>query len=160
MNDVYRFGGGEERKVFGPLPPGDYPFTVTQCGEPYQKQNGNWVLQVRLRIEPTDQTVFATPWSGTTRDGEQRDGVGDFLLCVNRAPELGEEPDWRRVEGARGRCRLKIETAQQGSLAGKEVNKVAFFHHPKEIKQAEQHLPPKVQEMKREVEREPDDIPF
>src|SRR5215471_13586440 len=170
--DSYKFGGGEERKVFGPLPPGDYDFTVSECGEPYQKQNGNWVLQVRLAIQPGGETVFATPWSGRDRNGEDRDGIGDFLISVNRAPALGKEPDWRKLERTRGRCRLKIETAQMGALAGKEVNKVAFFHHPKEIVQpaADKQQSVSQEEYNQtlkarrkadpDLEVEPDDIPF
>jgi hypothetical protein len=168
--DTYKFGGGEERKAFGPLAPGDYSFTVTECGEPYQKENGNWVLQARLSIQPGGETVFATPWSGMTRDGKHRDGIGDFLISVNRAPEVGDEPEWRKIAGAKGKCRLKVETAQQGAMAGKEVNKVAFFHKPKQVGPgAEQSVSTdeftkaRAQSAVRAgatQELEPDDIPF
>src|SRR5215510_5204588 len=131
----YKFRGGSELKAFGPLPPGDYSFSVTECGEPYKKDTGNWVLQVRLSIQPGGETVFATPWSGVDCNNEERNGIDDFLLAVNRASKVGDEPQWSKVVGAKGRVRLKIEIAKEGTLAGKEVNKVAFFHKPKEIKQ-------------------------
>jgi hypothetical protein len=35
--------------------------------------------------------------------------------------------------GARGRCKLIQEIAQQGKLAGKPVNKVSFFLRPREL---------------------------
>jgi|SRR5215469_3949535 len=168
--DSYKFGGGEERKAFGPLAPGDYQFTVTECGEPYQKNNGNWVLQARLSIQPGGETVFATPWSGRDKNGEERDGIGDFLLSVNRAPELGDEPEWRKIAGARGKCRIKVEIAQQGALAGREVNKVAFFHRPRQVgPQAEQEVSKDefARARKEAAQRagapsdlEPNDIPF
>src|SRR5262245_58194880 len=170
MTNSYKFGGGEERKAFGPLPPGDYSFSVTECGEPYQKDTGNWVLQVRLSIQPGGETVFATPWSGVDRNGEERDGIGEFLLAVNRAPKVGDEPQWRKVVGVKGRVRLKIETATQGALAGKEVNKVVFFHKPKEIKQPHPSFTEAEIEKSQTAiakvlgieadEVEPDDIPF
>lgn len=129
----YRFSGGEVRRpITGPLPEGDYPFEVADCQEPYQKANGNWVLKVRLTIQ--GQTVFDQPWSGETSQGEPRDGIGEFLLACGRAPKnKGDEPDWGKVEGAHGKCRLKVEVAQMGALAGKEVNRVAYYYRPKEI---------------------------
>jgi len=158
MTDTYKFQGGEQGKAFGPLPPGDYLFTVAECGEPYYK-NDKWILAVRLAIQPGGEAVFANPWSGETKDGEARDGIGDFLLAVNRAPKLGAEPDWKKVVGARGKCRLKTEVAQAGALEGKEVNKVAFFHQPKEL-EVRADLPEKLQKMKQAAEEEPQDIPF
>jgi hypothetical protein len=131
---TYRFNEPPSRdNVFGPLPGGDYSFVVTDCQEPYQSQAGNWVLPIKLAIEPQGIPVFANPWSGVTKDGEERDGIAEFLLSCNRAPEAGEEPDWPKVIGARGTCRLKIKIAQKGNLAGKEVNKVAFFHRPQQV---------------------------
>lgn len=132
MIGTYRFMGGEKRRgAFGPLAAGDYDFEVLDCQEPYQKANGNWVLKVRLSIE--GQTVFDQPWSGETTQGEARDGIGQFLLAINRAPGVGEVCDWHRVQRAHGRCRLKVEVAQQGSMAGKEVNRVQFYYRPREV---------------------------
>jgi hypothetical protein len=162
----YKFGGGESRKVFGSLPEGDYAFSVTECPEPYRKDTGNWVLNVRLSIQPAGETVFAPVWSGTDKNGEERDGIGQFLIAVNRAPKVGEEPDWRKIVGARGRCRLKVEIAQQGALAGKEINRVQYFYTPKEIgptSAATQKIEQTQQKVKQAVdinELEPDDIPF
>jgi len=129
----YTFQGGDERRMpSGPLPEGDYAFEVADYTEPYQKANGNWVLKVRLTIQ--GQTVFDQPWSGETSQGEPRDGIGEFLLAINRAPkERGDGPNWRAVSGAHGKCRLKVEVAQMGSMAGKEVNRVAYYYRPKEV---------------------------
>jgi len=160
MTDTYQFAGGEQGKAFGPLPPGDYAFTVAECGEPYLKENGHWVLKIRLAIEPGGETVWAQPWSGETSTGETRDGIGQFLICCNRAPALSTAPDWEKVAGARGKCRLKVEKAQAGALEGKERNAVAFFHAPKEVGPAREGLPPKLQKMKQEADEEPTDIPF
>lgn len=168
----YRFMGGEERRSFsGPLPEGDYEFEVADCQEPYQKANNNWVLKVRLTIR--GQTVFDQPWSGETSQGEPRDGIGEFLLAVNRAPATkGDAPDWRKVEGAHGKCRLKLEVAQMGSMAGKEVNRIAYYYRPKEVgptaapkqgvsdaKWAEQQRRSK-QAAGAPSDEEPNDIPF
>lgn len=133
MSDAYIFKGNPEPRVYGPLPEGDYNFKVAECGEPYQKVSGNWVLAVKLTIQPSGQTVFANPWSGVDKNGDQRDGIGEFLVSCDRAPKPGTEPDWRRVVGAYGRCKLKIEIAKMGSLAGKEVNKVGWFHAPEQV---------------------------
>jgi hypothetical protein len=172
----YIYKGEPEQRVFSALPPGDYNYTVAECGQPYEKDNGNWVLAVKLAIQPSGVPVFSNPWTGTDKNGEERDGIGEFLLSCARAPKPGTEPDWKRVVGARGRCRLKNEIAQMGALAGKEVSKVAFFHRPKEVgPSAEQ--PPRQSFTESEIKEsqaaiaktlakdpdldvEPDDIPF
>ena len=169
----YIFSGGNEKPAFsGPLPEGDYAFRVVDFSEPYQKPNGNWVLRLRLEIEA--QTVWDQPWSGQQGDGTPRDGIGEFLVCVNRAPKAGEQPDWRKLLGARGKCRLKVEIAQMGKLAGKEVNRVAWYYRPKEIGPLSQPEAPRtytakeVEAIKKDTlkrarggpENEPSDIPF
>ena len=166
MATTYKFGGGEERKMFGPLPQGDYNFVVAECPEPYQKESGNWVVNVRLNILPNGETVFAPVWSGVDKNGDVRDGISEFLIAVNRAPAVGAEPNWAKVTGARGKCRLKIEIAQQGALAGQEVNRVAFFHKPKQVEpssgasQQMEQTQAKVKQAAGVNEIEPDDIPY
>ena len=130
---TYRFKAPPPAPTFGPLPEGDYDYTVAECGEPYESAAGNTVLPVKLTIQPDGTPVFSNPWKGTDRTGKDRDGIAEFLISCNRAPAEGEEPLWRRVVGARGRCRLKIEIAGKGVLEGKEVNKVAWFYAPKQI---------------------------
>ena len=106
--------------------------------------------------------VFANPWTGETAQGEHRDGIAEFILAINRAPSIGEEPDWSRMMGAHGRVRLKVEVATQGVLAGKEINNVAFFHRPKQLyspTQSSRIELPKVGPTP-PPENEPDDIPF
>ena len=170
----YTFRGGNEKPAFsGPLPEGDYPFEIADYEEPYQKDNGNFVLKVRLKIE--GQTIFDAPWSGKQSDGTPRDGIGEFLLCVNRAPaKIGEEPDWRKLVGARGKCRLKVEVAEKGKLAGKEVNRIGWYYRPREIgptappEASQTNTREQVEAIKKETlrrarggpEDEPSDIPF
>jgi hypothetical protein len=175
-NYIYR--GEPEQRVFGALPEGDYNYVVSECSEPYQKDNGNWVLAVRLAIQPSGTTVFSNPWTGTDKNGQERDGIAEFLVSCNRAPKLGTEPDWAKIVGARGRCRLKVEIAQMGQLAGKEVNKVGWFHAPKQVGPNAEQAPRQsysqeeynqagAEAVKKaggpvrpDLEPEPDDIPF
>lgn len=132
--NTYIYKGEPQERIFGALPAGDYNFIVAAVDEPYvNPKSNNWVLPVRINILPQSVPVYANCWSGTDKNGEERDGIAEFLLAVNRAPKVGEEPQWTNVVGARGRCRLKVELAQMGVLAGKEVNKVAFFFRPKEV---------------------------
>jgi hypothetical protein len=129
----YRYRGAPEERAFGPLEPGDYNFVVSDVTEPRRSEAGNLVLGVKLSIQPSGQIVFANPWQGMTSSGEDRDDIAAFLHAINRIPKIGEEPRWQQLVGARGRVRLKVEIAQQGNLAGKSVNKVAFFHRPKQV---------------------------
>jgi hypothetical protein len=172
MNDRYIYRGEPEQRVFGALPPGDYNYVITEAGEPYQKDNGNWVLAVKLAIQPSGQTVFANPWSGKTSSGEERDGIGELLISCARAPKPGTEPLWSKLIGARGRVRLKVEIAQMGQLAGKEVSKVAFFMVPKQVGPTteptrQSYSPQEVAQASKTAQAaagggdiEPDDIPF
>jgi hypothetical protein len=171
----YRFKEPPARPTFGPLPEGDYGFTVASCDEPYEK-NDKWILPVKLAIQPDGTPVFANPWSGVDKNGQERDGIAEFLISVNRAPKAGQEPDWAKIIGARGRCRLKVEIAQMGQLAGKEVNKVGWFHAPKQvgpaaeasrqsfteqqIKESQVAIAKKIGAKDPDLDVEPDDIPF
>jgi hypothetical protein len=130
MTTSYKFGGGSERQNFGPLPPGDYTFSVLSADPEYK--NDKWILHLKLAIHPGGDWVWAHPWSGTTSSGDERDGVGDFLLAINHAPAIGKEPAWDELIGARGRVRLKLETAPE-AFGGKPRAVVAFFHKPKQI---------------------------
>jgi hypothetical protein len=146
----------------GPLPESDYDFVVASVAEPYESKAGNLVLPLELTIQPHGIRVFANPWAGTTRDGEARDGIAEFLLSVNRAPKVGEEPDWKRLIGAKGRCRLKVEVAQVGALAGSPVNRVAYFHAPRQVealsaKEQQKKVADKINPASSE---DPDEIPF
>ena len=112
------------------LQPGDYNFKVLSCDAPYKSDAGNWVLPLKLVILPAHVTVYANPWCGTNKHGEKRDGIGDFLLAVNRVPRTGEEPNWGLAVGAQGRCHLKVEVAQCGRFSGHRINVVGWFHRP------------------------------
>jgi hypothetical protein len=146
----------------GPLPESDYDFVVASCGEPYESKANNLVLPLELTIKPHDVRVFANPWTGQTSAGEERDGIAEFLLCINRAPKVGEEPKWQTLVGARGRCRLKVEIAQMGALAGSPVNKVAWFHVPKQIDTGRAQVAAVQAQVKAKVNpsEDPDEIPF
>lgn len=171
MTEHYVYKGAPPERILGAIPEGDYDFIVAQCDPPYWK-NDKWILAVKLIIEPSKAYVFANPWSGTTVSGEERDGIGDFLLSCNRAPKPGTRPNWPAVIGARGRCRLKVEIAQMGALAGKEVNRVAYWYRPKELGPTAEQAPQTytesevkkaaktVQAKAQPGDTEPDDIPF
>jgi hypothetical protein len=169
-NDVYRYQGGTERSRSENdlLPEGDYNFTVKDAGEPYFK-NEKWIVQVDLQIE-NGPTLRYWPWTGTTLTGDKRDGVGDFLAGIARAPQIGQTVDWSRLAGAKGRCRLKIQTPTQGKLAGKELNVVAWVYRPKPLREEplRPQTPPPQYSPKPGTAvgprdprlNEPDDIPF
>ena len=168
---TYKFKQPTARPAFGALPEGDYNYTVSECGEPHvSTKSGLMVLAVKLSIQPEGIPVFANPWSGTDKNGTYRDGIAEFLISCDRAPRENEEPEWSEVIGARGKCRLKIEIAQMGALAGKEVNKVAWFIAPKQLgPQANQQRTSKSEFEKARVQQvkasggatpDPDDIPF
>jgi hypothetical protein len=168
----YRYQGPPEERAFGPLPDGDYNFVLTDITEPKRSAAGNLALGVKLSIQPGGEIVFANPWQGTDRDGNERDDIAAFLHAINRIPKVGEEPRWQQLVGARGRVRLKSEIAQQGNLAGKSVNKVAFFHRPKTVGSTTEQTPqtytePEVKKAAKAAQAavgssdmEPDDIPF
>jgi hypothetical protein len=131
----YTFGGGNERQQVSSeiLPEGDYNFRVLECGEPYLSQKSNWVVKVTLSISPSDQWVWDQPWSGRTEAGEERDGIGDFLLAIGRATVLGKEIDWDNIVGARGRCRLRQGEISLGSRKGQKRNEVHYYYRPKQV---------------------------
>jgi hypothetical protein len=109
---------------------------VVECGEPYVNATGKDVLVVKLAIQPGGQNVYYRPWTGETKDGEFRDNIAEFLKAVNRAPKVGEEPNWNSVLGAKGKCRLKVR-----EYNGDDQNDVAFFYVPRETKPATQPAP-------------------
>jgi hypothetical protein len=158
-----------KRRTYGALPEGDYQAVVTEVGEPYVNANGKNVLVVKLAIQPGGQNVYYRPWAGETKDGEFRDGIAEFLKAVNRAPKVGEEPNWNSVLGAKGKCRLKVR-----EYNGDDQNEVAFFYVPRDTKQATNAPTPKAtNEFEKAraninsggaqaagAQPEPDDIPF
>src|SRR5258708_14503993 len=167
MADRYRYHGAPESRAFAPLPAGDYSFVVSSADPAYYKNN-KWVLEVKLTIQPQGMSVWAHPWSGVDKNREDRDGIAEFLIAVNRLPALGEEPEWGRLIGARGKCRLKVEPDQNDI----ERNKVSFFHRPKQVGPTTEQPPPSYSEP--EVKKAakaaqaaaggddpgPDDLPF
>jgi hypothetical protein len=172
MSD-YRFREPPPAPTFGPLPEGDYLATVVECGEPYvNPKSGNYVLAVKLAVGPEAVPVFYNAWAGTDVNGNERDGIAELCIALNRAPKLGQEPNWKALVGAKAKFKIKIETAQQGSLAGKPVNKVAFVYRPKQVGPTTE--PPRQSYSPQEVAQasktaqaaagggdiEPDDIPF
>jgi hypothetical protein len=165
----YKYQGAPEQRVFGALPAGDYAFVIAEViREPYRATSGNLVLSLKLTILPDGVPVFWNGWCGIDKNGEDRDQIAELLLAVNRIPKVGSEPDWQRLVGAKGKCRLKVELAQQGALAGKEVNKVHYFYRPKEVGPTTQQAPQTISQeeyKKAQVaapadDLEPDDIPF
>jgi hypothetical protein len=115
--------------TFGPLPEGQYPFQVTDViSEPYTSRNGNTVLPVKLAVGPEKVPLYDNPSAGIGKAGPY-DNIASFLKCIGRNPKSGERADLSKghLVGARGELMLKVETAQMGRLAGKPVNKVAYY---------------------------------
>ena len=166
--DTYKYKAppSASTRNFKPLPESDYDFEIVRCTEPYKNTKDNWVLPVRLSILPERITVFANPWSGVDKNGEPRDTIAEFLICVGRAPGADQEPDWDSIIGAHGRCHLKVQTAKQGKLAGQEVNVVAWFIEPGPIVPTGQRRNRSSQELAKlrldqpAAAGEPDDLPF
>lgn len=168
MTEQYIYKGPPDERVFGAIPEGDYGYIIAECDPPYWK-NDKWILSVKLIIEPSKIYVWANPWSGKTSSGEERDGIGELLCSCNKAPKPGTSPNWKAVIGARGRCRLKVEIAQMGALAGKEVNRVHYFYRPKELSEQAPQIYSEAEVKKASKsaqaaaqpgDTEPDDIPF
>jgi hypothetical protein len=175
MIKTYKYLGEPDARVMGALPAGDYAFQIAEVNDVYESKAGNLVLPVKITIQPQGVPVFANCWVGRDKDGNERDGIAELLLSVNRTPKVGEEPDWDKLVGARGRCRLKVEIAQAGALAGKDVNKVSFFLRPKQVgpttNQSQSFTEAEIEKSQAAIakvlgvkdpalEVEPDDIPF
>lgn len=114
---------------FGPLPPGDYPFTVAEVQPTYISEAGNFVLPVRLAVGDQGVPVFDSPSAGASSKIGPYDRIAAFLKCINKHVAPGQKPDLSNanLKGARGYLRLKVEIAQQGQLAGKPVNRVHYY---------------------------------
>lgn len=158
---------------FGPLPEGDYDFTVipndfSDSNKPVLNKNSRWVLNIKLAVGPQKNHIFYSPWSGTDRNGEKRDQIAEFLRAVGKAPAPGKDPDWDNMIGARGKVHLKCETETyaQSKMFGKEVNKVAYVLAPKSVNAGESKretvsAPLKPQHaFDPDLDAAPDDIPF
>lgn len=128
-SDEYRFKKPPPRPTSDLLPAGDYAFTVMEAGEPYQKNNGHWVISLRLAVGPTKVSVFYSPWSGLDRNGEERDQIAEFLIAVNREPKEGERPNWQGLVGARGNAKFKVGRDNKGI----ERNEVHYVLTPKPL---------------------------
>jgi hypothetical protein len=114
-------------RTFGFLPAGDYQAVITDAEEPYEK-NGKQILKITLTIQPGGQTVFYYAWTGKTVSGEFRDNIGELLLAANRAPAVGQEPNWAKLKGAKVKVRLKVEPDQNGE----ERNVIHWVYTPKQ----------------------------
>lgn len=131
MSSTYRFKQPPARSEASELlPVGDYIYVVTECEYgPNESKSGNGVtLKIKISIQPSGRIIFAQPWTGRDRNGVDRDGIAEFLLSCNRAPKVGEEPDWSKVTGAKGKCRLKIDKDQNEI----DRNSVHYFYRPKQ----------------------------
>jgi hypothetical protein len=113
-------------RTFDVLPPGDYMAVIASAEEPYEK-NGKQILKATLSIQPSGRTVFYYAWSGKTASGEYRDNIGELLLAANRAPLIGEEPNWAKLAGAKVKVRLKVEPDQNGE----DRNVIHWVYTPK-----------------------------
>ena len=123
---TYRYSQPAPR-TFNVLPAGDYQAVITEADEPYEK-NGKQILKTVFAIQPSGHTVFYYAWSGQTAAGEHRDNIGELLLAANRAPAVGQEPNWAKLKGAKVKVRLKVEPDQNGE----ERNVIHWVYTPKQ----------------------------
>ena len=114
-------------RTFNVLPAGDYQAVITEAKEPYEK-NDKQILYVEFAVQPTGHMVFYRAWTGKTKAGEYRDNIGELLLAANRAPALGQEPNWAKLKGAKVKVRLKVEPDQNGE----ERNVIHWVYTPKQ----------------------------
>lgn len=157
MSDEYTFQGGDKRKAGNGfqkrertlLPEGDYKFRVLEVKPPHKSAKGNHVLSVKINIEVHDRWIWFSVWSGEDSNHQKRDGIGDFLKGIGRSYAIGEKPDWDDLVGARGRCRIKVETPITGPYAGQERNVVAFVFAPRELAPVQE-----------DDDNPPDDLPW
>jgi hypothetical protein len=119
------------KRTYDVLEEGDYQVTVIECGEPYESKTGKDVVAVKLEVKPSKTHVYYRPWTGKTKDGDFRDNISEFLKAVNRAPKVGQEPNWKGVVGAQGKCRIK-----QGEYNGDTINEIGWFYVPRDTKTA------------------------
>jgi hypothetical protein len=101
------------------------------------------------------------------KNGDEFEKIAQFLKASNRAPAPGEEPNWSKLVGAKGRAHIKVEKAEQGKLIGKLVNRVAYYVFATDIKPARVLTNDEARQVKQGVpisgpggNNEPDDIPF
>ena len=171
--DTYQYDptASAERPVFEPLPEGDYNFVVIQnpfaaSNAPIKKENGRFVLNLKLAVGPEHVHVFANPWTGKDKNGKNHDNIGEFLRAVGRVPAPGTEVNWDKLIGAKGKAHIKTEISTVGKLAGKPVNVVAYFIAPKDVKAGVSVPAPAVKRGPQpptepdDLDMEPSDIPF
>jgi len=131
------------KPVFGPIPAGDYDFAVTSVNPIYRsKPNNNLVLPVVLAVGPDKTPVYDNPSAGVGKNGPY-DNIAGFLKAIGKNPKPGERPNLSATNlvGARGAARIKIEIAQEGKLAGQEVNKVHYYLWEDDRKAGDQEPP-------------------
>ena len=112
-----------------------HQFTVLEVIEEPHPSKGNpdnFVLSLKLEVGKEKVWIWDYPWSGTTSDGTQRDGIAEFLIACNRAPKPGQVPNWGKVPGAKGMCKIKHELQTQGAREGEMRERIAFYFAPKQ----------------------------
>lgn len=126
MTTNYRYQE-PSKQTFDVLPPGEYVFVVLYAEEPHiHPTSGNHVMNVKLGVGPDQKHVFDSPWAGPNGDK-----IASFLASCGKAPAVGKEPQWNRLEGAKGRCKIKVRPAT-GSY--EEKNEVVSYIFARDIK--------------------------
>jgi len=129
MPDEYIYHEPTGPTFSGPLPEGQYPFSVISVEAGYTSKAGNFVLPVKLAVGSDKVHVYDNPSAGVSGKGAPYDNIAAFLKSIRRNPKNGERADLseKNLVGARGELMLKVEIAQKGGLIGKPVNKVHFY---------------------------------
>jgi hypothetical protein len=137
MSKTYRFNkppertGAQRGALLDPAIP--HPFTVLEViKEPHPSQHNpdNWVIDLKLEVGKEKVWIWDYPWSGTTNDGTERDGIAEFLIACNRAPKPGEVPNWKKVAGGKGMCRIKHEEQTEGKNKGQKRERINYYLAP------------------------------
>lgn len=134
MTTNYRYQE-PSKPIFALLPPGEYSYVVLEAEPPHIKpESGNHVMNLKLGVGPEQKHVTDSPWAGATGDK-----IASFLASCNRAPAVGQEPEWHRLVGAKGRVKIKIRPA---SCQYDEKNEVSYYIHAKDVKQSSASFTP------------------
>jgi hypothetical protein len=139
----------------GPLPEGKYKFTVIDVSDDYTSTVGNIVLPVKIEVGPEKVWIYDNRVKGKTKKGKEFDNIAPFLMAIGRYPKEGEFANISAayLVGATGEVMIKTEKAEAGKLAGKLVNKVAYYIWDQTSSDTSTAIVPGGQV-------DPDDIPF
>jgi hypothetical protein len=155
------------------LDEGDYPFKITECIGLSVTESGADMVQLKIIVG--DNQLFDNRCAGVSaKSGQEYDMISPFLKAIGQKPtteQVNNPKYWASLKGKSGQCHIVQQVIEQGTLAGKMGNKVAYYIIPRATATAQQ--PPKRESRptppsKTRAEADamvadgvdPDDIPF